>query len=36
MGVSEIVLETEECNIAALKLYDSLGFARVKKFLNYY
>lgn len=32
----EVVLETEACNIAALKMYESLGFARVKRLKNYY
>lgn len=30
------MLETEAVNLAALKLYESLGFARVKRLLNYY
>ncbi|EGR29500.1 hypothetical protein IMG5_154460 [Ichthyophthirius multifiliis] len=36
MGAEEIVLETEYCNKAALKLYENLGFARVKRLMNYY
>lgn len=32
----EIVLETELTNKAALRLYDSLGFIRVKRLLRYY
>lgn len=34
--VNEIALETETDNIAALSLYESLGFIRTKKYLNYY
>lgn len=34
--VNEISLETETDNIAALSLYESLGFIRTKKYLNYY
>lgn len=36
LGGEEVVLETEAVNVAALKLYESLGFARVKRLLNYY
>ncbi|KAL4503142.1 hypothetical protein ABPG72_014371 [Tetrahymena utriculariae] len=36
LGADEVCLETECCNIAALKLYQSLGFAKVKKLMNYY
>ncbi len=36
MGAEEIVLETEYCNQGALKLYENLGFARVKRLMNYY
>lgn len=32
----EIVLETEETNIPAMKLYESLGFLRTKKLHRYY
>jgi peptide alpha-N-acetyltransferase len=32
----EIVLETEETNIAALRLYERLGFLREKKLPKYY
>ena len=35
-GGEEIVLETEAVNVAALKFYENLGFARVKRLLNYY
>lgn len=34
--LDEIYLETEEDNIAALKLYESLGFMRVRLNQNYY
>ena len=30
------MLETEQTNKAALRLYESLGFARVKRMQNYY
>ncbi len=36
MGGEEVVLETEAINIGALKLYENLGFARVKRLMNYY
>ena len=36
MGGEEIVLETEVVNTGALRLYEYLGFARVKRFMNYY
>lgn len=36
MGADEVCLETECVNTAALKLYESLGFAKVKKLMNYY
>lgn len=36
LGADEVCLETESTNIAALKLYESLGFAKVKKLMNYY
>ncbi|KAH8370872.1 hypothetical protein KR093_005277 [Drosophila rubida] len=32
----EIVLETEQSNKAALRLYDSLGFIREQRLLRYY
>jgi peptide alpha-N-acetyltransferase len=32
----EIVLETEETNTAAMKLYERLGFMRSKKLYRYY
>ncbi|KAH8302050.1 hypothetical protein KR044_002263, partial [Drosophila immigrans] len=32
----EIVLETEQTNKAALRLYDSLGFIREQRLLRYY
>lgn len=32
----EVVLETEVVNIPALKLYESLGFAKEKRLQNYY
>ncbi len=35
-GVDEIVLETEDTNLASLKLYEKLGFARDKHLPNYY
>lgn len=35
-GADEIVLETEEENIAAMKLYEGLGFIRSKKLHRYY
>jgi peptide alpha-N-acetyltransferase len=35
-GADEIVLETEECNTAALKLYKKLGFVRTKHLKRYY
>ena len=35
-GVDEIVLETEDSNLASLKLYEKLGFARDKYLPNYY
>lgn len=34
--VEEIILETEVTNVAALKLYEKLGFIRYKKQLMYY
>ncbi|CAD8149535.1 unnamed protein product [Paramecium octaurelia] len=35
-GGDEIVLETEQTNHAALRLYESLGFAKMKRMQNYY
>ena len=35
-GADEVCLETECVNTAALKLYESLGFAKVKKLMSYY
>lgn len=35
-GADEIVLETEESNIPAMKLYERLGFIRSKKLHRYY
>lgn len=35
-GAEEIVLETEETNIASLKLYEKLGFLRMKHLQRYY
>lgn len=35
-GVNEIVLETEDSNLASLSLYEKLGFARDKFLPNYY
>ncbi|KAG7087524.1 hypothetical protein E1B28_013483 [Marasmius oreades] len=35
-GVEEIVLETEYDNIAALSLYESLGFIREKRLFRFY
>lgn len=32
----EIVLETEETNVAAMRLYERLGFLRSKKLHRYY
>lgn len=34
--VDKIVLETECINTAALKFYESLGFIRTRRMLNYY
>ena len=31
MGAHEVVLETEEVNKGAIRLYNSLGFVKVKK-----
>ncbi|CAG8958634.1 hypothetical protein HYFRA_00009951 [Hymenoscyphus fraxineus] len=35
-GADEVVLETEETNIPAMKLYERLGFLRSKKLHRYY
>ncbi|KAH8661663.1 acyl-CoA N-acyltransferase [Tricladium varicosporioides] len=35
-GADEVVLETEESNIPAMKLYERLGFLRSKKLHRYY
>lgn len=35
-NADEIVLETEETNTAAMKLYEGLGFIRSKKLHRYY
>lgn len=35
-GADEIVLETEESNMPAMKLYERLGFVRSKKLHRYY
>ncbi|RKF55456.1 N-alpha-acetyltransferase 30 [Golovinomyces cichoracearum] len=35
-GADEVVLETEETNISAMKLYERLGFIRSKKLHRYY
>lgn len=35
-GADEVVLETEEGNDGAMKLYERLGFARSKKLWRYY
>lgn len=35
-GADEIVLETEESNVAAMRLYERLGFLRSKKLHRYY
>ncbi len=36
LKADEIYLETEVTNILALKLYESFGFVRTKKLINYY
>lgn len=35
-NANEIYLETETTNLTALNLYESLGFVRTKKLINYY
>lgn len=35
-GADEVVLETEESNVAAMRLYERLGFLRSKKLSRYY
>lgn len=35
-GADEVVLETEESNGPAMKLYERLGFVRSKKLSRYY
>jgi peptide alpha-N-acetyltransferase len=35
-GADEVVLETEESNAPAMKLYERLGFVRSKKLSRYY
>ncbi|CCU75699.1 unnamed protein product [Blumeria hordei] len=35
-GADEVVLETEETNAAAMKIYERLGFIRSKKLHRYY
>lgn len=32
----KIVLETECCNKAALRFYETMGFIRTRRMLNYY
>ena len=36
LGADEAILETEVTNLAALRLYDSLGFLREKHLRSYY
>ncbi|WFC99681.1 N-terminal methionine N(alpha)-acetyltransferase NatC [Malassezia yamatoensis] len=36
LGAAEIVLETEVDNIAALRLYERLGFLREKRLFRFY
>lgn len=36
LGAYEIALETEESNLAAMALYEGLGFVRSKKLYRYY
>lgn len=35
-GADEVVLETEETNVPAMRLYERLGFLRSKKLHRYY
>jgi N-alpha-acetyltransferase 30 len=35
-GVEEVVLECETCNVAAQRLYQTLGFLRDKMLRRYY
>lgn len=35
-NADEVVLETEESNVPAMKLYERLGFVRSKKLHRYY
>jgi peptide alpha-N-acetyltransferase len=35
-NADEVVLETEETNVPAMKLYERLGFTRSKKLHRYY
>ncbi|CAK7274347.1 N-alpha-acetyltransferase 30 [Sporothrix epigloea] len=35
-GADEVVLETEETNLPAMRLYEGLGFFRSKKLHRYY
>ena len=35
-GADEILLETEVTNLAALRLYEALGFVRDKRLSSYY
>lgn len=36
LAAAQIVLETEETNTAALRLYEKLGFVRDKRLPKYY
>ena len=36
VGVNEVILETEITNLAALRLYESMGFLRDKRLQSYY
>ena len=35
-GADEVILETEITNVAALRLYESIGFLRDKRLQSYY
>ena len=35
-NADEVILETEITNVAALKLYESIGFLRDKRLQSYY